>query len=217
MKVKTCSRCNIEKDLNTFDKQKAGKFGVRSKCKTCRMIERKENAEKIALRNKLYYEANRKKIRVRQKNYYEENKQIIDKKYRAYRKANPEKYKSYRKTWRTKNSNYHKNYEKNRRQHDIDFKLRNALRSRLFKALRGLVKNGSAVRDLGCSIEELRKHLETQFQPGMTWENYGEWHIDHITPLASFDLTDGAQLKKACYFNNLQPLWAKDNLRKGNR
>lgn len=63
--------------------------------------------------------------------------------------------------------------------------------------------------------DELRAHLEAQFQAGMSWDNYGEWHIDHIKPLASFDLEDTDQLKLACHYTNLQPLWAKDNLSKG--
>lgn len=78
-------------------------------------------------------------------------------------------------------------------------------------------KHGSAVRDLGCSIEEFKTHLESKFQHGMTWENYGRkgWHIDHIKPLSSFDLTDGEQLKIACNYKNMQPLWWNDNLSKG--
>lgn len=64
---------------------------------------------------------------------------------------------------------------------------------------------------------ELRAHLETRFLPGMTWENYGAWHIDHVRPLASFDLTDRAQLLQACHYTNLQPLWARDNRSKGAR
>lgn len=60
-------------------------------------------------------------------------------------------------------------------------------------------------------------HLESLFKPGMSWENHGEWHIDHILPLASFDLTDEQQAAKACHYTNLQPLWASENMSKGAR
>jgi hypothetical protein len=90
------------------------------------------------------------------------------------------------------------------------------LRGRLNKALHGNYKAGSAVNDLGCSIAELKQHLESQFKPGMSWDNYGRngWHIDHITPLCRFNLQDEIEFKKACHFTNLQPLWAGDNLEK---
>jgi hypothetical protein len=88
------------------------------------------------------------------------------------------------------------------------------LRNRLNSAIKRGSKQGSAVRDLGCSIDELKAHLEKQFKTGMTWDNWGEWHIDHIIPLASFNLTDREQLLKAVNFSNLQPLWAKENILK---
>lgn len=75
-------------------------------------------------------------------------------------------------------------------------------------------KSASTEKLLGCSFEQLKSHLESQFLPGMTWENYGEWEIDHRTPLAAFDLTDPEQQSKACHFMNLQPLWGEDNARK---
>jgi hypothetical protein len=93
-------------------------------------------------------------------------------------------------------------------------RLAEALRSRLYQAIRWESKAGSAVSDLGCSIPELKQYLESKFQPGMTWDNYGQWHIDHINPLAKFDLTDREQFLQACHFTNLQPLWAVDNLAK---
>jgi hypothetical protein len=110
-------------------------------------------------------------------------------------------------------------YKATRSKGDVNFKLRGILRGRLNKALRGSYKAGSAVKDLGCSISELKTYIESQFQPGMTWESFGKagWHLDHIRPLASFDLTDPKQLKQACHYTNLQPLWAADNLRKGSK
>jgi hypothetical protein len=98
----------------------------------------------------------------------------------------------------------------------INKKIANNLRGRLSQAIKNNYKSGSAVRDLGCSIDELRQYLESKFQPGMSWNNHGRtgWHIDHIRPLCSFDLADEIQLKEACNYNNLQPLWAKDNLNK---
>jgi hypothetical protein len=112
---------------------------------------------------------------------------------------------------------YNKSYRKKRETHDVGYKLSNSLRSRLTHAVSNKQKSGSAVRDLGCSIEELRLHLESKFQPGMNWKNYGRsgWHIDHVIPLSSFDLLDRDQLLKACHYTNLQPLWAQDNLIKG--
>ena len=100
---------------------------------------------------------------------------------------------------------------------DTSNRLADNLRSRLRKAIKNNQKTGSAVDDLGCSIEELKIYLESQFQDNMSWDNYGlkGWHIDHIIPLASFDLTIEEEFKKACHYTNLQPLWAKDNLIKG--
>lgn len=90
------------------------------------------------------------------------------------------------------------------------------LRGRLSQAVRNSYKSGSAVDDLGCTVEEFRIYLESKWQLDMSWDNYGRygWHIDHIIPLCRFDLTNKVELKKACHYKNLQPLWAKDNLEK---
>lgn len=116
-----------------------------------------------------------------------------------------------------KHPNYGNNYQQNRKQRDINYRLSGNLRSRLNMAIKRNIKSGSSVRDLGCSIEELKHHLESKFQLDMTWKNYGEWEIDHIQPLASFDLKDRKQLLKACHYTNLQPLWKKDNSSKGKK
>lgn len=104
------------------------------------------------------------------------------------------------------------NYYQERYDNDIHYKLRVVLRNRLLQAVKTNAKAGSAVKDLGCTIYQLKTHLESKFQPGMTWENHGEWHIDHIEPLSKFDLTDRSDFLKATNYTNLQPLWKIDNL-----
>jgi hypothetical protein len=90
------------------------------------------------------------------------------------------------------------------------------LRDRLLSVLRGKVRSGESVRQLGCSAAEAVVHLERQFRPRMTWKNWGRvWHVDHIRPLASFDLTEPEQLRQACHFTNLRPLYRVENLAKG--
>lgn len=93
------------------------------------------------------------------------------------------------------------------------------IRSRLWQALKGINKSVCSMDLIGCSSVELKNHLESKFQSGMTWDNYGKsgWHIDHIRPLSSFDFKDPKQLGEACHYTNLQPLWAKDNIAKGDK
>ncbi len=98
-------------------------------------------------------------------------------------------------------------------------RLANLLRQRICHALKNGQKAGSAVRDLGCSIQELVVHLEERFSPGMDWSNHGvgpgRWNIDHIVPLSSVDLTDRLQFLHVSHYSNLQPLWSSDNISKG--
>src|SRR3990167_1478032 len=126
---------------------------------------------------------------------------------KKWHKENHEAQKEYKKKWRKDNLGH----EKRRSAIDIQFKLSVNLRSRLYEALKKGYKSGSAVRDLGCSVKDLKSHLESKFESGMSWYNYGKWHIDHIIPLSSVDLTERKQLLKVCNYTNLQPLWAEDN------
>jgi hypothetical protein len=151
----------------------------------------------------------------------ERNKEHIREYQRQYRLKNREKRLAQKKEW-CKN-NKERQRSNLRRRHvarmssDPLYKLERNLRKRLAMAIKKHSKTGSAVRDLGCSIDELKQHLESKFLPGMTWNNYGRfgWHIDHIRPLSQFDLTNPEQLKIACHYTNLQPLWWRDNLSKG--
>jgi len=105
-------------------------------------------------------------------------------------------------------------YIKEQRVSNTKFKLLDALRHRLYLTVRRYKQSPSALQLVGCSIDALRQHLEAQFADGMTWDNYGDWHIDHIRPCASFDLLDPEQQRECFHYTNLQPLWAADNLSK---
>lgn len=91
------------------------------------------------------------------------------------------------------------------------------MRSRISKALRGKDKGVSITKALGCSIEFFKRYLENLFGIGMSWDNYGKWHVDHIKPLDAYDLTDPKQLLECCHYTNLQPLWGLDNILKSNK
>jgi len=98
-------------------------------------------------------------------------------------------------------------------------RLAHNLRSRIGSAIKHCYgeKSTSTMKLLGCTVNEVRDHIESQFTEGMTWDNYGEWHIDHIKPCASFDLTIDEEQKKCFHYSNLQPLWAEDNIRKSDK
>jgi hypothetical protein len=164
--------------------------------------------------------------------YLEENKERISKSAKTWRDQHVQERKEYytkhkdvlleySRTWYQKNKKYVLAKQAKREafyyRNNMQYRIARNLRARLRQALKKSDKVGSAVRDLGCSMIELQQYLEQKFQPGMTWENYGYagWHIDHIIPLSSFDLTNKIELLQACHYTNLQPLWARDNLSKG--
>lgn len=127
-----------------------------------------------------------------------------------------------RHTWReanrTKMQEWKRQYEKARYHSSVEYKLARILRTRIHSLLRRNPRQGSAGRDLGCSVSELRKYLESQFTPEMNWQNHGAvWHVDHILPLANYQLADRGTLRRLVHYTNLQPLLALDNFRKSNR
>lgn len=147
----------------------------------------------------------------------EKKRAYMRKWHKQWRANNREKHRQFSKNWYEANKEKQREYELNKFRTDPNYKLARLLRARLNKIIKH-VKTGSAVQDLGCSIPEFRMYVEQLWKSGMTWENYGsEWHLDHIKPLASFDLSDRAQFLEACNWKNLQPLWAMENLVKGKK
>lgn len=200
--MKACSRCKNIKPTSDFSKKKTTRDGRAPHCKAC---------------DETYYQSNRDKKLKKSKVYYINNTSKAKAAYRAWYVKNREHVLEYAKIWREKNQEKLNTYARDRRRSDIDFKIRSNLRTRLSNAIRDGRKSGSAIRDLGCSIAEFKKYIESQFISGMSWDNYGEWHFDHKIPLSKFDLTNSVQVKKAMHFSNLQPLWAEQNLIKGDK
>ena len=205
--MKTCKECKKE-----HNKKNRGVFSEYCSEKCRKKQHYVDNKKEIKEKNIIIKDV----IAERSKNYYINNKENILKKKCTYGIKNKEIILNKNKTWY---STCGKEYYKNRRNTDLIFKIKANLRTRLWSAIKNGHKTGSAVRDLGCSIDELKIYLEKQFQLDMTWDNWTTdgWHIDHIKPLASFDLTNEEELKRACHYSNLQPLWAIDNLCKSSK
>jgi len=206
--IKFCNKCKTNKHISCFHKSKAQKDGLVSVCKSCKKIYKHKwdikNKEKMKTYFKEYRIKNLDKKRQSDKEYYKNNKDRLL---------------SYRSIWAKNNRERINKRHHERNKTDIQYKLNRAVRSRFNQAFRSIYTGGVAIRNLGCSIKELELHLESQFQEGMSWDNYGVkgWHIDHIIPLDYFELDDPTQILVACYYKNLQPLWAVDNLKKGNK
>ena len=176
--------------------------------------------EERAKSRKAWQEKNKERVAEYHKQYVSSHKEEIADYQRAHQKVHKEEIKEYQKEYQKKYHLTHKNNYKReygiRAMKNPKRRLSCYLRNRLNSAIKKNQRSGSAVRDLGCTIPELRFYLEGKFQDSMTWENWSlhGWHIDHVIPLAFFDLTDREQLLKAVHYTNLQPLWAMDNWKK---
>lgn len=198
-----CTKCKIEKQITDFYKDNRRKTGLQAHCKKCcnewSVIHnrefRKNNRDIVRAwgrRNgKKDYLKRKDAILAHHKEYYQKNKDKIN-------KRNTE-------------------YKKSRCKSDPLFRTRRLLSSRTWKALKGMgfQKSNTTKEILGCSYEYFIQYLESLFTEGMTWENQGKWHIDHIIPLCA--AKNEEELIKLCHYTNLQPLWAKDNFKKSGK
>ena len=161
--------------------------------------------------NKEYFLKNKNEILAQQKQYRLENKDKIKQRRLKDREKRNELQRQYRQDNKLKINKYFRN----KRKIDSNYKITCNLRRRVLSALRGQTKSKSTIKLLGCSLDFLWDFLEKKFTKGMTKKNYGLWHLDHVKPCASFDLTDPKQQKECFHYTNLQPLWAADNYKKG--
>ena len=202
---KKCGICGKQKIANNknFHKSKHHKYGFHAYCKVCQKSKDQKryqkNRDKICERVRKRTKDNPEKLKAERRKYYRKNKDSILKRQKQY---------AQRPEIKQRLSERHKY----RMANDVLYKLRHTLRSRINKAFNRRTERSRDI--LGCSIEEVRKHLEKQFTEAMTWNNHGTyWEIDHIIPLAS--ATNKKTLRKLCHYSNLQPLEASTNRAKG--
>ena len=186
--MKTCCRCKILQSKDNFTKRKTSKDGLRENCKDCHKKDMIKDKDKIYERQKEYRANNSEKLKERKSKYYHNNKE----KARASQRRR-----------------YSKNYNS-----DPAFKVRINLRSRMNLAIKNGYKSDTTEVLIGCSIEYYVQYLESKFKEGMSWDDRSAWHIDHIRPCASFDLSDTEQQKICFHYTNTQPLWKEENLSK---
>jgi hypothetical protein len=205
METKVCKKCNIKKLLCEFGIFNRNKDGLNTLCKVCYRKKqqkwRKDNIDEvIKKRKKLYYD-NQDKSKEYSKQYYNENKIHYNKRSLKWNKQNVKKRREILKKYSQK----------------PEVKLRCNLGHRIYMFLtsKSQTKNKKTEEMIGCDFIFIKNYLALKFTEGMSWENYGKWHIDHIIPLSS--ATTEEELYKLCHYTNLQPLWAEDNMKKGNK
>ena len=191
--MKVCTKCRIPQTLNSFVKNKRSSDGYFHQCKNCTKIYKDSIKEKTTIQNKEWNLKNKEKAKLYNKKYHidnllKHNQNIVD--------------------WFKNNPTYCKIWKRHKYQNDVNYKIKDNIRSRFYHTLKEGYENPSISILLGCSIEEFKLHLEQQFKPEMTWLNHGEiWEIDHIKPCSSFDLTVLEEQEKCFHFTNHQPLF----------
>jgi hypothetical protein len=207
METKVCARCKQDLPIFAFNARKhhSGNMGYDAWCKSCRSLYKKQYNKEHAEDKKTYsIKYNKTHLRIYNPEYSKKQYNKHINRIRAYQ----------HKTRPQQNARKRQRYKE-----DPNFKLKTILRRSLHKAVKGIEYKNRTTKLLGCSVSAFKQHLEALFLPGMTWNNWKlfGWHIDHIKPISSFDLTDSEQQKICFHYTNMQPLWWKDNLTKGNK
>lgn len=172
-------------------------------------------------RNKKHREDNREYHLSRCKLWRDKNKEESQKRNRERYHSNKEEYKTKHQEWTRNNRDKVNKYNRKRRRENLQCRISQNLRAGFKQALAAQLKSSftsnASFKLLGCSFEKLKSHLEKGFKDGMSWDNYGDWHIDHIKPLCMHNLSLEEEQAAACNYTNLQPLWADENTSKGGR
>lgn len=233
--MQICRICGVEKPLTEFHKDKRTLLGVTSKCKPCAIVKSRQ-----------WYIENIDRHKAAAKAYREKHKEKLLQVAKEFAINNPEKVKAYKANWKKRNpeivrkharDGYYKNIESikkrkkqyllnnkdktnayiKKRRSNPSIRLNDSIGNQLRALLRGKKKGKKWIEIVGYTISDLMNRMQEQFKDGMSFDNYGEWHIDHIRPIASFDFSETPlETAKECWaLSNLQPLWAIENIKKG--
>ena len=227
--MKICRQCQTEKPLEEFFQCSARADLRKAECKECakewkRNYNRK-NSVKVAASLIAWKTANPEKVgahRAKDAARQKEKRKNTPKRPRPLRMSaeiKAAKQKVRHAAWRAKNAQHISNYTKQKKAQNPAFHIACNLRKRLSFIVRkaSATKTKQTLTLLGCPLKSFLLYLESLWQPGMSWKNYGDWHIDHIIPCAIFDLAKPEHQERCFHFSNLQPLWALENIRKGDR
>jgi hypothetical protein len=245
-KTKLCVRCKETKSVSDYYICRTRKDGLSFYCKQCESEKKKEwyskeqNKDKVLKHQRNYIDQNKEKLSNRWKDYREKNSEKLKLYFEEYfnkdearaararrcaewRINNKEKDDRNHTKWRAENRERYiesrRAYLKTKRQNNPKFKLK----CNISTGIRASINNGKNGKTwsalVGYNIDQLKNHIENLFSEGMSWDNYGEWHIDHIVPIAAFNFIrpEDEDFKRCWALENLQPLWAEDNHRKGSK
>lgn len=216
MKIIKCADCGIDVECGGTRQEMCVACAKARKAIQDRRY-REANKRKLKESKAKYFQENKADIMKQHRAYYEKNKSAVRKAQQDYNRANDAAIKEWHKKNYQKIKPERRVYLKERYDSDPVYKLGCNLRTSVYMAIKSNSRSGRSVELLGCSVKFLKKHIESKFTDGMTWDNWGfdGWHIDHIRPKASFDMSNPEDQKACFHYSNLQPLWAVDNLSKG--
>lgn len=211
---KTCTKCRKAKPAinEFFSRTTKSKCGLRPHCKACvnaaEKLRREANPDEGRIRGALWYAANRERRNLKSNAYYAANKERIAANRMARIKADPD---GMKRKWRE--------WANGRYRNNPHFRVHACVSPAIRKSLKGAKAGRGWQEIVGYTVNDLKAHLERQFERGMSWENYGKvWEIDHIRPVAAYDFTKGEEEIRACWaLSNLRPLCAKENRVKGKK
>lgn len=239
--MKTCKKCLVEKNIDLFNKDKYNKDGLSIYCRDCEIERKKQyrikNKDIVNEKAKLYRKNNPEKYKESVEKYLKKNPHMsskermkkymendeIKKKYREKQKENYQKnldkYRENRKEYYKKNKERERKkndeWRKNKLKTDGFFRMKRRLRERIRDYMKGLIISQKTKDIIGIDYESFKTYISDKFTDGMTWENYGLWHLDHIIPLC--EAKNEEELYKLNHYTNLQPLWAEENIKKNRK
>jgi len=233
---KVCSKCDEEKKLEEFYKQKGGYLGRRADCKICSNKKNKEwkeknikkgreyykeyykkNSKRLSQQSLNFYNKNKEKCKNYGQKYYKNNKEKLNEYGKEYYKKNSKELNEYGKEWRKNNPEKCRQYTKNRNKRTLQLAAIKWMRNFLYRTeQQGFSKTKmNTITEFGYTPEQLIMRIESQFKDGMSWDNRNEWHIDHKKPISKFN--NGTSPRIINMLCNLQPIWKHENLSKSNK